>query len=176
MPVKPELYHPLWHWLSRVVREQAGNRCQQCGAANHEVHPVHDFFVKLSVAHKDNNRRHDMSGNLEPVCQRCHMLQDKYHHAYTKKYGKLVQEVQYNLFDSLGEYKIGNWQVCEEDPTGYVKYVAILAPGSYNYTDVLRFSKHETLEAALIRARELKIKFSIKRIKLFNLTKNRYVR
>lgn len=37
MPMNLADYHPDWRWISKQVREQANNTCEQCGVSNHAV-------------------------------------------------------------------------------------------------------------------------------------------
>jgi hypothetical protein len=58
------------------VRERAGQRCEGCGAANHEPHPVTGSRVVLTVAHLDHQPENCDPANLRAWCQRCHNAYD----------------------------------------------------------------------------------------------------
>jgi hypothetical protein len=53
--------------LSELVRKRDGYKCQECGA--HQM----EFSRKLSVHHKDHNKRNDNPDNLITICPRCHI-------------------------------------------------------------------------------------------------------
>lgn len=81
MPIKPEnraRYPKDWKLRSRFIREyRARNRCEWCGAVNHQPHPVTGAHVVLTVAHV-YDKRPEASGlmNLAALCQRCHNRHD----------------------------------------------------------------------------------------------------
>lgn len=77
MPIRPEnkaRYPADWKLRSRFVRfYRARNRCEWCGCANHEPHPVTGSRVVLTVAHVHDDRPEASSLlNLAALCQRCH--------------------------------------------------------------------------------------------------------
>lgn len=77
MPIRPEnknWYPKNWKLISKFIRyHRAKNRCEWCGAENHEPHPVTGSKVILSTAHiyKDVERPHSFL-NLAALCQKCH--------------------------------------------------------------------------------------------------------
>lgn len=83
MPMRREDYPAGWPAISRRIRcERAGNRCERCGAANHEPHPVTGSRVVLTVAHLPAaagtmDCRDEV---LAALCQRCHLGLDRAHH------------------------------------------------------------------------------------------------
>ena len=81
MPIDRSRYPPNWDEISRAVRLAAGNRCQWCGAANHQPHPVTRSRVVLTVAHLDDNPMNNRPENLAALCQRCHLAYDAPVHA-----------------------------------------------------------------------------------------------
>ena len=81
MPIRPEnagRYPRDWKLRSRFVRfHRARNRCEWCGAANYEAHPVTGSRVVLTVAHVYDHRPEAASLlNLAALCQRCHLTLD----------------------------------------------------------------------------------------------------
>lgn len=81
MPIKPEnkaRYPADWKLRSRFVRfYRARNRCEWCGAKNHEPHPVTGSKVVLPAAHVYDHRPEACSLlNLAALCQRCHNRHD----------------------------------------------------------------------------------------------------
>jgi hypothetical protein len=74
MPIDYKHYPPNWHAISRRIRfERAANRCEWCGAANHQPHPLTGSHVVLTVAHHpDTNPMNCADDNLHALCQRCH--------------------------------------------------------------------------------------------------------
>jgi len=81
MPIDRSRYPPNWDEISRAVRAAAGNRCQWCGAANQQPHPVTRSRVVLTVAHLDDNPMNNRPENLAALCQRCHLAYDAPLHA-----------------------------------------------------------------------------------------------
>ncbi|MBC6441213.1 MAG: hypothetical protein GDA49_12565 [Rhodospirillales bacterium] len=80
MPIRPENRHrypPDWPAISRRIRfERAAGRCEHCGAAHGEPHPVTGSRVVLTVAHLDHTPEHCGDDNLAALCQRCHNRYD----------------------------------------------------------------------------------------------------
>ena len=84
MPIRPEMkarYPKDWARRSRFVRfHRARNRCEWCGAENHEQHPITGSRVVLTVAHVWDHRPEAASLlNLAALCQRCHNRHDAKH-------------------------------------------------------------------------------------------------
>ena len=81
MPTRPEnrgCYPKDWKLRSRFVRVyRARNKCEWCGAANHQPHPVTGGKVVLTAAHVFDRRPEAASLlNLAALCQRCHNRHD----------------------------------------------------------------------------------------------------
>jgi len=103
-------YPANWTALSELVRARAGQRCQFCGAENGVVGvrlesglfvswedcengapeilagPIASaraFRLVLTVAHLDHDTAHNAPENLRALCQRCHLVWDRHHHART---------------------------------------------------------------------------------------------
>lgn len=56
---------------------RARNRCEWCGAENHQAHPVTGSRVVLTVAHVyDDRPEASQLLNLAALCQRCHNRHD----------------------------------------------------------------------------------------------------
>lgn len=77
MPIRPEnrtRYPQDWRLRSRFVRTiRARNRCEWCGCANGEPHPVTGSKVVLTTAHVFDDRPEAASLlNLAALCQKCH--------------------------------------------------------------------------------------------------------
>ena len=81
MPIRPEnraRYPADWKLRSRFIRTvRARNRCEWCGAANGEPHPLTGSRVVLTTAHVFDDRPEASSLlNLAALCQRCHNRHD----------------------------------------------------------------------------------------------------
>lgn len=79
MPIRPEnraRYPADWKRISLAIRERANQRCEACGAANGEPHPVTGSRVVLTVAHLDHQPENCTPENLRAWCQRCHNAYD----------------------------------------------------------------------------------------------------
>ena len=81
MPIRPEnrdRYPKDWKLRSRFVRVyRARNKCEWCGAENHQPHPVTGGMVVLTAAHVFDRRPEAASLlNLAALCQRCHNRHD----------------------------------------------------------------------------------------------------
>ncbi len=77
MPIRPEnraRYPRDWKLRSRFVRcVRARNRCEWCGCANGQPHPVTGSKVVLTTAHIYDDRPEAASLlNLAALCQKCH--------------------------------------------------------------------------------------------------------
>jgi 5-methylcytosine-specific restriction endonuclease McrA len=88
MPIRPEnrsRYPADWPAIRRAIRERACERCEGCGAANHQPHPITGSKVVLTVAHLDHQPENCDSANLRAWCQRCHNTYDAPHRAANRK-------------------------------------------------------------------------------------------
>lgn len=80
-PIRQEMrarYPKDWKARSRFVRfVRARNRCEWCGAENHQSHPETGSRVVLTCAHVHDHRPEAASLlNLAALCQRCHNRHD----------------------------------------------------------------------------------------------------
>jgi hypothetical protein len=91
VPINKSRYPANWRSISLAVREEAGWKCEWCGARHREPHPVTGSMVILTVAHLGINRpdgslgnKHDTHDvrpeNLAALCQRCHLNYDRADH------------------------------------------------------------------------------------------------
>jgi hypothetical protein len=90
VPIRPEnraRYPKDWALRSRFVRfVRARNRCEWCGAANYQPHPLTGSRVVLTTAHVYDHRPEAASLlNLAALCQRCHNRHDRQHRAETRR-------------------------------------------------------------------------------------------
>lgn len=88
MPIKPEnkaKYPKDWREISQRIRQRASNRCEFCGAENHQPHPITGSNVVLTVAHLDHDPSNCSDDNLRALCQKCHLTYDAQHHAKNAK-------------------------------------------------------------------------------------------
>ena len=81
MPIRPEnraRYPKDWKLRSRFVRfVRARGKCEWCGAAHGEPHPLTGSVVVLTTAHVFDDRPESSSLlNLAALCQRCHNRHD----------------------------------------------------------------------------------------------------
>ncbi len=81
MPFIRSNYPPNWDEISALIRQRAGNKCEFCGAENHQKHPITRSQVVLTVAHLDHNPANCQPENLRALCQRCHLTYDAQEHA-----------------------------------------------------------------------------------------------
>ena len=103
MPTKPEnksRYPADWKTRSRFVRfVRAKNKCEWCGAKNHEPHPVTGSGVVLTTAHVHDQRPEAASLlNLAALCQRCHLNHDRKRHIANRRKSREEQSGQSRLF------------------------------------------------------------------------------
>lgn len=89
MPIDYKKYHPKWRLISRLIRfKRAKNKCELCGAENHQPHPMTGSNVVLTVAHMDRNKENNRFDNLKALCQKCHLNHDIKQHIANRKYGR----------------------------------------------------------------------------------------
>ncbi len=97
VPIRPEnkaRYPKDWALRSRFIRHyRAKNRCEWCGAENHQPHPITGSKVVLTCAHVYDHRPEAASLlNLAALCQRCHNRHDAPMRAANRKSKKLEPE------------------------------------------------------------------------------------
>lgn len=116
MPINYKEYPPNWKTEIRpAVLERAKNCCEECNVPNYAIiyRPIkgksdwelapegHESdamlldgikFSKiiLTIAHLDHDKlNHDVKlERLKALCQRCHLVYDKNHHAVNRRYGR----------------------------------------------------------------------------------------
>lgn len=89
MPINYNDYCKDWKLRSKFIRfYRAKNKCEVCGAQNHEPHPITNSKVVLTVAHLDHIISHNSFFNLKAMCQRCHLFYDREQHAMTRHRNK----------------------------------------------------------------------------------------
>jgi 5-methylcytosine-specific restriction endonuclease McrA len=99
MPIDYKNYHPKWKLISRLIRLiRAQNKCEWCGAANGQPHPITGSKVCLTVAHIDQDRNNNRFWNLKALCQRCHLNHDRKQHIFNRKYGRQTKYITNKLF------------------------------------------------------------------------------
>ena len=88
---------PIRSWFVRVVR--ARNRCEWCGARNHQPHPATGSRVVLTTAHVYDRAPAAASLlNLAALCQRCHLNHDRAQHLHSRRANKDRANGQLSLF------------------------------------------------------------------------------
>ena len=88
---------PVRSWFVRVVR--ARNRCEWCGARNHEPHPDTGSHVVLTTAHVyDRAPGAAALLNLAALCQRCHLNHDRAQHLQSRRTNRDRATGQLSLF------------------------------------------------------------------------------
>ena len=88
---------PVRSWFVRVVR--ARNRCEWCGAQNHQPHPDTGSHVVLTTAHVyDRAPAAAALLNLAALCQRCHLNHDRAHHLQSRRTNRDRATGQLSLF------------------------------------------------------------------------------
>jgi hypothetical protein len=104
MPIRRDLrqhYRAEWAAFSLWVREvRAGNRCEFCGARNHQPHPVTGSRVVLTVAHLDQDCTHRDPDRCAALCQRCHNRHDAAHRAASRRRTRNARLGTKDLFDT----------------------------------------------------------------------------
>ena len=100
MPFLKEKYPANWKEISLRIREQAGGKCEFCGAENYKPHPITGSKVVLTVAHLNHIQMDVRDENLKALCQRCHLRYDIEHHkknAATTRHKKILECGQLEL-------------------------------------------------------------------------------
>jgi len=73
MPANMALYPSDWKSIRARILERDGHKCQFCGAANYEPHPITGSKVVLTIAHIHNPDPMDCRDeNLAALCNLCH--------------------------------------------------------------------------------------------------------
>lgn len=97
MPMDRKRYPLNWTEISHYIRFVRGKgRCDWCGVAHGDIHPLTGAVVVLSTAHlgvpkPDGTRgdKHDTldvrDENLASLCQRCHLNYDRQDHLATQR-------------------------------------------------------------------------------------------
>lgn len=125
MPINYKEYPPNWKTEIRpTVLERAKNCCEECNVPNyaiiyrpekgkkdwvlmpegHEADAMAIDGIKftkiiLTIAHLDHDKEnHSVNiDRLKALCQRCHLVYDKNHHAANRKFGRKHKENNFIL-------------------------------------------------------------------------------
>lgn len=108
MPIRPEnkdKYPDNWQEISLAVRQEAGWKCEWCGAENGEyiwrltLSQGREFKGKvvLTVAHLDHDPANCERKNLRALCQKCHNSYDAPVRAANRKRRLLKEAGQLKL-------------------------------------------------------------------------------
>lgn len=101
MPISKEnkkRYPADWAQISKRIREQrAQNKCEFCGAENHQPHPQTGSLVVLTVAHMNHTPEDCREENLKALCQLCHNKYDAPNRAKNRKINRNKISLQNQL-------------------------------------------------------------------------------
>ena len=79
MPIKPENRHRYpppkqWQEIRATILKRANHQCEFCGVTNHSVR--NNAFIRLAVAHLDQQPENNHPSNLRALCEKCHLKHD----------------------------------------------------------------------------------------------------
>lgn len=97
MPISRErkaLYPKNWREIALRVKEEAGWRCEWCGARHGEPHPVTGSKVVLTVHHIDGDARNNARSNLVALCQKCHLEADREMHILHARETRILRKIK----------------------------------------------------------------------------------
>ena len=123
MPMKRELYPVDWEEIAAKLKDEVGQKCEECGVPNHEwIHRRLDnpavwisaldeageaewywnveqyteepIQVILTTAHLDHDPSHNDRSNLRVLCQRCHLVYDSSHHVQNARRTRILKKHQ----------------------------------------------------------------------------------
>lgn len=122
MPMNRALYSDDWEEITAKLKDEVGQRCEQCGAPNNKYinrrldNPVvwmeaftdqweqvlyfeseewaDEIKVILTTAHLDHNPRNNDRLNLRVLCQRCHLVYDSPHHQINARRTRISKKHQ----------------------------------------------------------------------------------
>ena len=81
MKFHAERYQKGWAKISRQIREERGNKCEECGAA-YNLHPaLGETLVILTCAHLDHDPSNNAPENIKVFCRPCHLRYDRFDNA-----------------------------------------------------------------------------------------------
>ena len=72
-----------WPYIRSTILRRAGDKCEWCGALNHDFRMnANDRVIEivLTIAHLDHTPENCAPENLRALCQRCHLRFDAKHH------------------------------------------------------------------------------------------------
>ena len=107
---------PIRSWFVRVVR--ARNRCEWCGARNHQPHPDTGSHVVLTTAHVYDRAPAAASLlNLAALCQRCHLNHDRAQHLQSRRANRDRANGQLSLFTAAPSARFARKGAARERPS-----------------------------------------------------------
>jgi 5-methylcytosine-specific restriction endonuclease McrA len=105
MPIKPENRHRYpprkqWREIRAIILKRANHKCEFCGVPNHTVR--NNAFIRLAVAHLDQQPENNHPSNLRALCEKCHLKHDApYRHLHFRE--TIFKRKHYHTHD-LFEY------------------------------------------------------------------------
>jgi len=140
MPMNRKLYPPDWDEISARLKEEVGQKCEECGApagewvhhrldnpklwisaldeageeewyGHHEQYTFKPVKIILTTAHLDQNPGNNDRSNLRVLCRGCHLRYDAPFHAVTARKTRLNKKQQAKL-------EAGQLLMFEEDAIG----------------------------------------------------------
>jgi hypothetical protein len=101
MPVNYKDYHPLWSYISLLVRHNIAQwHCEWCAVPHGSQIKDRASRVVLTVAHIDHDKENNSLENLAALCQSCHLGHDRGQHMDNRSYGRNWKKAQIALFDA----------------------------------------------------------------------------
>ena len=92
MPIDRKKYPANWEKLSRIVKDEADWKCEECGMqCRRPGEPFDTHKRTLTVAHLNHRPWDCRRENLKALCSGCHLRYDAKHHATTMKVNKMTK-------------------------------------------------------------------------------------
>lgn len=112
-------YPSNWKEIRAAILKRANEHCEFCGVCNHSlIHRTEDGFqyvmpievglrgikairIVLTVAHLDHTPENCNPGNLQALCQKCHLTHDARHHAKNAAKTRRAKKNNLELFPEI---------------------------------------------------------------------------
>ena len=120
MPIDYKQYPKNWQKIRMKILIACDDKCEVCGAINHELHPITQKKVVLTIHHLNKDIKDNRYENLIAVCQRCHFAMEKTYKRHKKLEHHYIKKL-HKAIDKLNPVKVIEYNTTIHSRSDHVK-------------------------------------------------------